>query len=173
MLSWLGFLSGIFTGIIPELLKIFKDIRDKKHEIEMYKLQMEMIKLQGTIRIEELQAQADIKESEVLYKYSEPKPIPTTGFKTVDVITGIFNAIIFLTNGLVRPIVTYCFVTFYGLVKYGQYKTIIASGIYMSKYDVLVSLWSDIDHAVFATVIGHWFGQRMMRWAVERYSKTK
>jgi len=174
MLSVLGMIFGLLSGTIPELLKYWKDKKDKEHEREMFKLQMEAWRMQGEQRLEEIKAEADIRESEALYKYSEPKPIPVTGYKVIDFITGIFNSLIFLANGLIRPIVTAAFVAFYGWVKYSHYKIISFSlSDPVDKFRAIKDIWTETDQAIFATVIGHWFGQRMMRWTLEFYEKRK
>ncbi len=179
MLSLLGTIFGIFTGAIPELLKYFKQKQDQKHELAVLNLQMQA-QAQGHVeRLEEIGAEADIKESEAMYKYAEVKPIPIVGNIVIDSITGIFNSVVFLLNGLVRPLVTFCFVGFYGMIKYGQYQFLLESmeGVdklspfYQSKSTILQQCWTETDHAVFATIVGHWFGQRLMRWSIERYEK--
>ena len=180
MLALLGSLFGILTGAIPEIIRFFKDRQDKKHEIELYKLQMENTKLLGAQRLEEIRTEADIRESEAMYKYAEVKPIPIVGNVVIDFMVGFFNAIIYLLNGLVRPTIAFAFTGFYGMIKYGQYQTIMEttsttdplSPYYISKWSAFRECWTETDHAVFATIIGHYFGQRMMRWAVERYEKN-
>jgi len=179
MLSLLGTILGIFTGAIPELLKYFKQKQDQKHELAVLDLQMKAQTQRHTERIEEINVEGDIKESEALYKYAEVKPIPIVGNIVIDSITGIFNSIVFLLNGLVRPLVTFCFVGFYGMIKYGQYQFLLESmkdvdkfsPFYQSKSAILQQCWTETDHAVFATIVGHWFGQRLMRWSIERYVK--
>jgi uncharacterized membrane protein (GlpM family) len=181
MLSLLGTILGILTGAIPELLKFFKQKQDQKHELEILKLQMQAQAQGHTERLEEINAEADIKESEALYKYAEIKPIPMIGNKVVDIITGLCNSLIFLLNGLVRSVVTFCFVAFYGLIKYGQYQALMEtvketdklSPYYQSSLTILTQIWTETDHAVFSTILGHWFGQRMMRWSIEHYTNKK
>lgn len=180
MLALLGSLFGILTGAIPELLKFLKQRQDQKHEVAILTLQSQMQKERHQERLEEIGAEADIRESEAMYKYAEVKPIPVVGNVIIDSITGLFNALIYLLNGLVRPTIAFAFTGFYGMMKYGQYQSIMEptnladplSPFYTSKWAAFQQCWTETDHAVFATIIGHYFGQRMIRWAVERYEKN-
>lgn len=163
---------GILSGIIPEVLKLVKDWKDKKHEKEMFELQMKAAEAQSAIRIRELEVKADIEEEKATLKRSEPKAIPVVGVKVVDAITGVFNSIIFFLNGIVRPGITMGFFALYVYIKYWKYQTAIKD-IYSPFYQSPIELiWTDMDQAIFATVIGHWFGQRMMRWSVERWYRV-
>jgi len=52
----LGAVIGLLGSLMPEAIKLFKDWRDKKHEIEMFKLQMEYQKQMTELRIQEARA---------------------------------------------------------------------------------------------------------------------
>ena len=108
MLAIIGSILGLFGSLLPEILKYFTQKEDHKHEIEMGKLQMESMKLQGQIKLEELNAQADIEETKVLHTSAEQK---LTGVRWIDAIVSLYNM-------SVRPTLTYAFFALYGYVKF-------------------------------------------------------
>ena len=172
MLSLLGIIFGFLSGALPKILDLWKDRQDKKHELVILDVQRQM-QVQGHIeRLEEIGAQADIAESEAMYKYAKVEPLQYTGNKIIDFLLGLANVLVYLLNGLVRPLVTFAFVGLYGYVKYTQYIIAEKADIYNPMYNPS-SIWTETDQAIFATVIGHWFGQRLMRWASEHVNGKK
>jgi len=119
-------------------------------------LQMESMKLQGQIKLEELSSQADIEEVKVLHVAEQPK---LTGWKFVDGIIALYQS-------SVRPTLTYGFFVFYGLVKFSQYKLFIASNY--NNWQIVYGLWNQEDMAIFSTVISFWFGSRFLKYALQR-----
>jgi len=132
MFSIVGTVIGFLGSIVPNLLKLWQDKKDKEHELKLLEMQIERERLGHTQRMEEINVEADIAETKALYKTLRP-----VGVKWVDALIGT-----------VRPIVTYSFFTLYGIVKYWEYK----------KYGA--TLWSDADMAIFCTIVAFWFGQR-------------
>ena len=161
MLSLIGTLIGLLGSFIPELLKYFKQKEDHKHEKEMFNLQVQLAEKEHKFRVDEMNITADIEESKAVYKAAEQK---LTGSRWIDGAIALYNS-------SVRPTVTYAFVLLYGLVKYAQYSIAVAQGD--TKWDIIVKLWNSEDMAAFMTVIGFWFGGRMLKSMVERYSRTK
>ena len=95
---------------------------------------MEQQKLGASQRLEEIQLNADIAESQALYRtYS-------TGIRWVDAL-----------NGTVRPVIAYSFFILYALVKVMQFSA-----------DLPWLLWTAEDQAIFAGIISFYFGQRAM-----------
>ena len=88
MITLLGSLLGFISSMFPDLLKLFRDAQDRKHEITILQMQMEQQKLGASQRLEEIQVNADIAESSALYKTY------TTGIGWVDAL-----------NGTVRPVI--------------------------------------------------------------------
>ena len=51
-----GLLGSIFGGLFrlsPEMFKLFDAVNERKHELEMFRLQTDLEKLRGTFRMEE------------------------------------------------------------------------------------------------------------------------
>jgi hypothetical protein len=148
----LGFLS---SGI-PEFIKLFRESKDRTHEITLLKLQMEYDReqfalareseqLQRTTRLQEIEIQADIAESQALNaRVSDTK----VGVSWVDAL-----------SGSVRPTITYLFFMLYGLTKWAQFQLVQSS---VAVEQAIVSLWSEDDMAIFTAIIAFWFGQRMI-----------
>lgn len=161
MLSILGTIVGFLGSFIPELLKIWKQKQDHKHELEVMKLQAEMAKAAHLYRLEEIGAQADVASEQAVYQAAEQK---LTGSTTVD-------AIIALYNSFVRPTVTYLFMFGYLFIKYAQYK--VWAPLAESKWDIIARLWTSDDMACFMVIISFWFGSRAMKHMLQHYTRSK
>ena len=134
MITLLGSLLGFITSTFPSLLKLWQDASDKKHELAILQLQMQAQAQGHQERLEEINTQADIAESDALYKTY------TTGIDWVDAL-----------NGTVRPVIAYSFFILYALVKVMQFSA-----------DLPWLLWTAEDQAIFAGIISFYFGQRAM-----------
>jgi hypothetical protein len=158
MLTLLGTIFGLLGSLLPEILKFWNNKEDHKHEIEMGKLQMEAAKLQGQIKLEELGAQADIAETEAIYKASEQK---ITGVRWIDGIVSLYNS-------SVRPTITYGFMVLYMYVKYSLIYSLVQAGAKWN--EVGTQIWNSEDFAVLSTILAFWFGARFMRYSLGRTS---
>ena len=101
MLTLIGSLLGFVSSLFPDLLKLFRERQDRQHELAILDRQMEMMRSGHQQRLEEIQVQADIAESQALYKSAVP-----TGVKWVDALAGT-----------VRPVITYAFFALFAAVK--------------------------------------------------------
>ncbi len=142
MVTLLGSLIGFISAAFPDLLKIWRDAADRKHELTILRLQMEQAAQGHQQRLEEINAQADIAESKALYKtyYS--------GIKWVDAL-----------NGTVRPVLAYAFFLLYFTIKCMQFAMVDLGNPLPWHMDML---WSVEDQAIFAGIISFYFGQRAM-----------
>ena len=70
MLTLLGSLIGFISSAFPDFLNIWQDRSDKKHELAILDRQMEAQKQGHNQRLEEIHVQADISESQALYKHA-------------------------------------------------------------------------------------------------------
>jgi len=135
----LGFISSTF----PDLLKIWRDAADKKHEITLLKMQMEFQAQGRQDRLEEISLQTDITERHVLYKTFY------TGIKEIDAL-----------NGSVRPIIAYAFFILYASLKFISFTAL--PEINAPFVIIYETLWTEEDAAIFAGIISFYFGQRTM-----------
>lgn len=143
MITLLGSLLGFLSAAFPDFLKLFRDAQDRKHELKILELQMQQ-QAQGHVnRLEEIQVNADIAESQALYKTYN------TGIRWVDAL-----------NGTVRPVIAYSFFALYALVKFLSYAALPEHGTSLEV--VYQTLWTTDDEAIFAGIISFYFGQRAM-----------
>lgn len=143
MITLLGALLGFLGSSFPEILKLYKEKKDREHEITLLQMQMQQQAQGHTERLEEINAQADIAESAALYKTY------TTGIDWVDAL-----------NGTVRPVIAYAFFILYATVKFLSYAALPDAGVpFVVVYD---TLWTQDDAAIFAGIISFYFGQRAM-----------
>jgi hypothetical protein len=151
MIALFSTLLGFLTSGIPELIKIYNAKQDRAHELAVMKLQMEQQAQGHSERMAEIDANADISESEALIKASSA------------IVTGVgwADALINIYNSSVRPTVTYLFVIFYGAVKVATY-VILTNTAGKDTAQAILLLWTVEDMAVFCTVIGYWFGSRSL-----------
>ena len=117
MFSLIGTILGLVTSAFPALIKLFQARQDQKHELAVMQLQMQAQAQGHQERLEEINANADISESEALYKASATTQIAPVGNKVADLVIGIVNALVVLYNSSVRPTVTYAFFACYALIK--------------------------------------------------------
>ncbi|OHC76319.1 MAG: hypothetical protein A3G18_05390 [Rhodospirillales bacterium RIFCSPLOWO2_12_FULL_58_28] len=106
---------------------------------------MEMQRLGHTQRLEEINVQADIAESQALYRSLRP-----TGVRWVDALAGS-----------VRPVITYAFFTLFAAVKGSAlYLLIAVEGMLLAQ--ALPQIWDPETQALFAATLSFWFGQRSL-----------
>ena len=94
MLTLLGSLIGFGTSFLPEILSFFREKRDQKHELAIMDKQLEHAKVLNDQKMQMLEAEADTRESEALYRQASTR----SGVRWVDGL-----------RGSVRPVVTYLF----------------------------------------------------------------
>ena len=145
MLTLIGSLLGFVSSLFPDLLKLFCERQDRQHELAILDRQMEMMRSGHQQRLEEIQVQADIAESQALYKSAVP-----TGVKWVDALAGT-----------VRPVITYAFFALFAAVKGSALYVLIAvEGMLLAQ--ALPQIWDPETQALFAAVMSFWFGSRAL-----------
>lgn len=156
MITLLGALFGFLGSAFPELIKWLNKKEDNKHELALTDKQIEMQKLLGTQRLEEIIVAADSAEMQALYKSA----VPVSGVKWVMAL-----------SDTVRPIITYCFFICYLVVKVAQYHMLttpellpwLNKTVQLDWNQALIQLWTPEDGALFAAIISFWFGARSFR----------
>lgn len=143
MITVIASIAGFISSIIPEIIKYFKDLNDKKHELAILERQMKFSKTGNPTSLEEITISRDILEQASLYATYK------TDVRWVDAL-----------NGSVRPILAYSFFLMYVAVKFMQYKAISSSAAVIEYIDVI---WSLEDQAIFAGIISFYYGQRTFK----------
>ncbi len=144
MLTLLGSFLGFIGSIIPEFFRNFQDRRDKIHELEILRLQMEQQRLGHFEKMEAINLNATARESEGLYKtfYS--------GNQSTDKL-----------NSVVRPVIALGFFFLYCGLKFLLFNALpdMESAPFVVIYQ---TLWTEEDAAIFAGIISFYFGNRAM-----------
>ena len=132
--------------MLPKVFEFFQDRADRAHELAIIDRQMEQMKLGSALKLEEINAKADIAETKAIYKHdSSIKPA-----------TWVDNL-----RGSVRPIVTYLLLlTFIGIQAAGFYMLVNVEGA--AVYEAIMAINSENFQAMLAAVISFWFGSRAM-----------
>lgn len=145
-------LGGVFGGILrlaPEVFKMFDRANERKHELSMVSAEMEFAKVRGEIAMRQTEAVMTVAEMDTM----------TEAFKEQASTAKSAGKIVAALSALVRPTVTYAFLSLYTAVKIAAYAIAIQqSGDWK---EVLVTMWSLEDLAVFNMVISFWFVGRV------------
>lgn len=160
MIALLSALLGFLSSATPELFKLFRDGKDRAHELAIFQLQIEYDKARlaenaadRQVRLEAILAESQRAEEAALSVRLKEQ---LTGIHWVDALAGS-----------VRPVLTYSFFLLYAVVKAAQFQLLLhpvlpwAAPMGMSQ--ALVLLWGEEDIAIFSAIMAFWFGSRVMR----------
>ena len=147
MISLLGTLLGFGTSIVPEVLGYFKQNQANKQELLMLEAKAKYAEQLSTLKIAELDAQAEIEETKGLYEHD--KSIDAGGF-----INGL--------RGSVRPVLTYLFVLAYLSTKGAMIYAMIAVQNLDWTNAIDMAWREETDGVIFSAIISFWFGNRAM-----------
>jgi hypothetical protein len=145
-------LGGLFGGVLrlaPEIFKLFDKRNERAHELAMVDREMEFAKIRGEIAMR--QAEVQLQTAELDAMIAAIKEQSGTAQAAGWFIAGI--------SALVRPTVTYAFLSLYAAVKVAAYLIAIEQGGEWK--DVLTSMWGQDDLAVFNMIISFWFVGRV------------
>ncbi|MBK8909036.1 MAG: hypothetical protein IPM60_14415 [Rhodospirillales bacterium] len=107
---------------------------------------MEQMRLGHQQRLEEIHVQADVTESQALYRHD----MQPSGVRWVDGL-----------RASVRPIVTYAFfLLFAGVKGSALYVLIAVEGFVLA--EALPQIWDGETQALWAAVVSFWFGSRSL-----------
>jgi hypothetical protein len=163
MIALFSALLGFVSSAVPDFIRLFRDSKDRAHEITLLKLQMEYEREKlaaaqqanmaaQASQLQAIELQAGISEQQALNaRVSES----LTGIHWVDAL-----------SGSVRPMVTYAFFALYFLVKCAQFHLLMHPMLpwqsTMTLSQALVSLWTEEDIAIFSAIMAFWFGSRAL-----------
>jgi len=146
MLTLLGSLLGFISSTFPDLLKLWQDKQDRKHELQILDRQMEQMRLGHNQRLDEIAINADVSQSLALYRHdSQP-----SGVTWVDGL-----------RASVRPVITYGFFILFAWVKLSAVVLLMNQGG-LSVNEALIQIWDAETQALFAGILSFWFGSRSL-----------
>jgi hypothetical protein len=149
-----GLLGGVFR-IIPEVLKWLDKAGERKHELAMLQAEMEFTRIKGEIMMRQTEAVMTVAEMDAI----------TEATKEQGATARYAGKTVAAMSALVRPLITYWFVTLYSLVKIAMMVVAYEQG--GDWKEVLIQSWTTEDMALLTMILTFWFVGRV--W--EKYSK--
>ena len=140
MLSLVGSILGFGTSFLPKVLGYFEEKRDQAHELQMMDKQLEQQLQIGKQKMQMMNIDADIRETETLHKEHAS-------------ITSKSSQWCVNLSASVRPIITYCLFIEFAILTLSVNMDWITAQQYRM-------IWNDEFQAVWAAVVSFWFGQR-------------
>lgn len=165
MIALFSALLGFVGSAFPEFIRLFREARDRAHEIALLKMQMDYDR-------EKLAAQKEATQAEYAYKLQEiginadvaERQALNAGAGTREGAVGI--AWVDCLSGSVRPILTYCFFLAYAGIKLCQFGMLMHPGLPwqepLTASQALAALWTEDDMGIFSAIVAFWFGSRAL-----------
>lgn len=144
MITLISTLIGLFSPIIPALVKMFEKSQDNKYELELRKLEIEAAERGIALQARIQQIQATIDANKALYVHDESL---------------IGNDWINNLRASVRPIITYSFFGLFCIIKLA-----LGYAAYMAGADITQLanvVWDEYTASLFGAIMGFWFGSRL------------
>ena len=146
MLSLLGSLLGFGSSFLPSILGFFEKKQQHKQELLMLEARAKYASQLSKLKLQELDAQADIEEAKGIYAHAE------------QLAKANESKFISALQASVRPVITYAFFSLFAFVK-GAYVTIAVRGG-EDLLEAILTAWDEESMALFAAVMAFWFGNR-------------
>ena len=147
MITLLGSLLGFGTSIVPEILGFFKQGQANKQELAMLEAKAQYAQALSSMKLEELDAKAEIVETEKLYEH--------------DMALAARGGWVVSLQASVRPVITYLFMATFIAVEGGLVYSLIANQN-VDWPTALESAFGDEEMAMFSAILSFWFGNRAM-----------
>lgn len=155
ILAALPAILGALAGMVPALVQLFTLKANNAFQLEMARLQLQGQKDGVALQVDLANAQADIRQADAIYGFGGS----ASGIKWIDALA-VF----------IRPFLTLAFFCIWSVMEIFLFIYAVNSG-----YDLgqLVKLmWPAETQAMFAAIIGFWFGDRMMLRGQQRMAAT-
>ena len=147
MISILGSLLGFGSSLIPEVLGFFRQGQANKQELAMLEAKAKYAQALSSMKLEELDAKAEIVETEKLYEH--------------DMALAARGGWVVSLHASVRPVITYLFMLTFLVVEGGiVYSLLTTQGA--DWVTALQAVWSHEVMAIFSAILSFWFGNRAM-----------
>lgn len=146
MLSILGSLIGFAGSALPSVLDHFQSKEKNKKEMELMRLQSELMKQDAEIDLMKFHARAADDEHARLIEHDIAMQ-KDTGF-----MAGLRKS--------VRPVITYLFFGLFAAVKVSALMVAMdTTGDFNAAINIV---WDEETQAIFAAIISFWFGSRAL-----------
>jgi hypothetical protein len=147
VIALLGSLLGFSTSIIPEILGFFRQGQANKQELLMLEAKAQYAQALSSMKLEELDAKAEIVETEKLYEH--------------DMALAAHGGWVVSLQASVRPVITYLFMGTFIAVEAGLVYSLITNQN-VDWPTALESAFGDEEMAMFSAILSFWFGNRAM-----------
>lgn len=161
MLSLISTLGGLLASGLPSLLNFFQDKSDKKHELELARVQTEremQLAREGFIaqqKVEEIRTDQIAMQSEAQMQNAALDHDKKIMDKAAQWVVNL--------NGIVRPTVTFIFVLELVLINFALTYWFMKSGTITSVDEMIKAsdvIFSESELSMLGGIIGYWFGSR-------------
>lgn len=150
ILTLLSMLGGGLMRLLPELIGFMNKRTDNAHELAMLDRQFQLEATRSAARVHEIEVQGDISQA-IAAMAAQGEALrgqmQVVGIAWVDAL-----------NFLVRPLTTYYFLAFYGIVKLAM---IVVAMRAADPWVSIIQCWSSEDAAVLAGILSFWFVGRV------------
>ena len=153
-----GLLGSIFGGLFrlaPEILKLLDKANERKHELNMFRLQTDLEKLRGQFKVEERYVDYSIQQLDTI----------KTAFQEQQATAKQAGWFVSAISALVRPGITWAVFGMYAAVKIAT--LVLAFQSQAPWYEVIVKVWDQDDFALFTMILTFWFVGR----SIEKYQR--
>ncbi len=153
VLSLIGGGLGGAMRVVPEVMKLLQAKDERKHELAMTKLQIDIDAQRSKGQIDALQAQGDnqdIAGQQAIFLEAVKSQGQLTGVKWIDAV-----------NSTVRPMVTYWFMGIFS-----AYKSVIMYQAWISMgptEEFANKIWDANDWGILSMILSFWFVDRVFK----------
>lgn len=150
LMTIISMFGGGLMRMLPELLGLLNKRTDNSHELAMMDKQIELQKSKAADDRETIQVQGNIDQTLAMLdaqKATLQSQMQKLGIWWVDAL-----------NFLVRPLTTYYFLGFYGLVKIAMIVVALRAA---DPWVAIIKCWSQDDAAILSGILAFWFVGRV------------
>lgn len=136
---------GALAGMVPAIIGYFDKKEDNAQAVRMEQLRQQGAREQAAAQVDIANTQADVRQADHIYGFANQ----STGYRVVDAVVI-----------LVRPYITMVIFHLWAALEVMLFIYAVNKG-----YDagqIYKLLWDEPTQAIFAAIIGFWFGNRMM-----------
>lgn len=148
----LGAIIGIVGGLLPEVIKFFKDRQEHKQQLELLEMQLKYQQQMTELKIQEAKALSEVELDKAVYSQPIMTEFKQTGTVWLDALQIIGNLYVMTT----RPTLSYLLVVCWIIVKIALWQSL------GGQFTQLPQVWTDIDGDFVASVIAFWFSGRQL-----------
>ena len=136
MLSLFGSLLGFGTSFLPSILSFLEQGQKNRHQLKLLDAQAKHAEVLSKLKVEELDAQADVSEAENIYKHAS------------ELAKANKSSFVSALQASVRPVITYFFFVVFGLIKGLAVYVAIQEGD--DAYQAIINSWDEESKILFS-----------------------